>query len=130
MKLFNQTLVRLENALDYSAQRNKVISNNIANADTPFYKSKDVRFKTHLQRALDQQLDNKRTHPKHFQFSNTNEPFLTVTNRHTTFNHNGNNVDMDKEMSNLAENQIYYRSVVDQVNNQFNRIQTVVRGGR
>lgn len=130
MKLFDQTFFRLENALDYATKRNEVITNNIANSDTPFYKTKDVLFKTHLEMAMNKQLDNKRTHPKHFRFSNINEPFQTVTNSNTTFNHNGNNVDMDKEMSKLAQNQIYYRSVVDQVNNKFNRLQTVIRGGR
>lgn len=120
----------LESALDYSSERNKKISNNIANADTPNYKSQDVLFKSHLKKAMDNQIANKRTHPKHFKFSNENRPFHVITNHQTTFNHNGNNVDMDKEMSNLAKNQIYYQSVVDNINSKFHQLQSVIRGGR
>lgn len=130
MKIFDQSLTRLEQALDYSSKRNEVISNNIANVDTPFYKSKDVVFKTHLQQAMEKQQDNIRTHPKHFKFSSSHEPFHVFTNNHTTFNHNGNNVDIDKEMSNLAENQIYYRAVSDFVSGKFNTLRNVIRGGR
>lgn len=130
MRLFDKTFTSLEGALDFASKRNQMISNNIANSDTPFYKSKDVLFKTHLQKALDKQLDNKRTHQKHFKFSNVNAPFHVITNNHTTFNHNGNNVDMDKEMANLAKNQIYYQGVVDNINSKFHQLQSVIRGGR
>lgn len=130
MKLFDTTFTSLEGALDFASKRNEMISNNIANSDTPNYKSKDVLFKSHLKKAMETQLKNKRTHPKHFQFSNINEPFQVVTNNQTTFNHNGNNVDMDKEMSSLAKNQIYYQGVVDNINSKFHQLQSVIRGGR
>src|SRR5699024_11661760 len=130
MRLFDKTFHSLEHALDFASKRNEMISNNIANSDTPFYKSKDVLFKSHLKKAMDNQLPNKRTHSKHFQFTTLNAPFHVVTNYQTTFNHNGNNVDMDKEMSNLAKNQIYYQSVVDNLNTKFRQLQSVIRGGR
>lgn len=130
MKLFDRTFTNLEGALDFASKRNEMISNNIANSDTPYYKSKDVLFKSHLKKAMENQLDNKRTHQKHYKFSTVNEPFQVVTNRHTTFNHNGNNVDMDREMSNLAKNQVYYQGVVDNLNTKFHQLQSVIRGGR
>jgi len=130
MTIFDKTFIGLENALDFASKRNEVITNNIANSDTPFYKSKDVKFKSHLEKAMEKQMQNIRTHPKHLKFSNDLSPFRVVTDHRTTFNHNGNNVDMDKEMSNLAKNQIYYQSVVDNVNTKFHQIQTVIRGGR
>lgn len=130
MKIFDQSLTRLERALDYSSKRNQVITNNIANVDTPFYKAKDVVFKTHLQQAMEKQLDNIRTHPKHFKFSSNLEPYQIITDNNTIFNHNGNNVDMDKEMANLAKNQIYYRAVTDFVSGKFNTLRNVIRGGR
>lgn len=130
MKIFDQSLTRLEHALDYSSKRNEVISNNIANVDTPFYKTKDVSFKTQLQMAMEKQQENIRTHPKHFKFSSNHDPFRIITNNNTIFNHNGNNVDMDKEMSSLAENQIYYRAVSDFVSGKFNTLRNVIRGGR
>ncbi|WP_412093612.1 flagellar basal body rod protein FlgB [Peribacillus simplex] len=40
MELFSNTFQSLENALDYSNAKQKVISQNIANSDTPNYKAK------------------------------------------------------------------------------------------
>lgn len=130
MNLFDSTFSTLEHGLNYATQRNRMISNNIANVDTPYYKAKDVKFKSLLQMAMDKQLEAKRTHPKHLPFSTDRSPFQVVTDRMTMFNHNGNNVDIDKEMANLAKNQIYYRSLVDSINGKFNTLQTVLRGGR
>lgn len=45
------------------------------------------------------------------------------------YSHNGNNVDIDKEMAELAENQIYYNGLVDRINGKFGSLQTVIRGG-
>lgn len=129
MKLFDQTMNVLQNSLDYSTKRNALITNNIANVDTPKFKTQDVVFKNVLNDALSD-LDAKQTHPKHIAFSSDNSPFKTITNRNTQYNHNGNNVDIDKEMANLAKNQIYYRGLVDRMNGKFNTLQTVIKGGR
>ncbi len=48
----------------------------------------------------------------------------------TSYQANGNNVDMDKEMADMAENQIYYEALVDRLNGKFNSLQTVIRGGK
>ncbi|SDQ60837.1 flagellar basal-body rod protein FlgB [Virgibacillus subterraneus] len=132
MELFGGTFQKLENSLNYASAKNRTISNNIANVDTPNYKSKDVAFKNVLNEALNTSFETKRTHPKHISFNNvnTNQSFQTITNRNSMYNHNGNNVDIDKEMSDLAKNQIYYRSLVDRMNGKFSSLQTVIRGGR
>ncbi len=129
MKIFNQTFDSIEKALNYSTERNSVISNNIANVDTPNYKTRDVTFKNILNQE-ENHLSAKRTHPKHLPFSTVSSGYQTVINRNTMYSHNGNNVDIDKEMTSLAENQIYYRSMVDRLNGKFNTLQTVIRGGR
>src|SRR5690625_2130915 len=92
LKIFDHTLNTLENGLDFSAQRNKVISNNIANVDTPNYKAQDVIFKDVLRQTLTHQLKAKRTHPQHLPFSsNSHADYKTITNQHTVYNHNQNN---------------------------------------
>ena len=45
LSLFSGTISTLEKALTYSSTKQKVISENIANVDTPNYKAKDVSFK-------------------------------------------------------------------------------------
>jgi|SRR5699024_2754020 len=130
MKLFDQTMNTLEQGLNYSAERNRLIANNIANVDTPNYKSQDIAFKTFLNNAVEQQLQAKRTHPEHLPFSSSENSLKTISNPSAMYSHNGNDVDVDKEMANLAKNQIYYRGLTDRLNGKFSTLQTVIRGGR
>ncbi|WP_249869791.1 flagellar basal body rod protein FlgB [Oceanobacillus saliphilus] len=128
MNLFGGTINKLERSLDYAAAKNNAISNNISNADTPGYKAQNVVFKDALHDALS--LQAKQTNEKHIPFSTShNYSYLITTNSNTTYNHNGNNVDIDREMTELAKNQIYYNGLVDRINGKFGSLQTVIRGG-
>ncbi|MRG85406.1 flagellar basal body rod protein FlgB [Salinibacillus xinjiangensis] len=131
MSIFSGTIHTLEQSLDYSSLKNKTISNNIANVDTANYKAKDVVFKDVLNSASSS-LEAKRTHPKHLPFQATpnTTPYNVIQRDNTTYNHNGNNVDVDKEMTELAKNQIYYQAVVDRLNGKFGSLKTVIKGGR
>ncbi|MCL6587445.1 MAG: flagellar basal body rod protein FlgB [Anoxybacillus sp.] len=129
MKLFSRTFTMLEQGLDYASLKQKVIANNIANVDTPNYKAKDVRFKTALEQAM-APLEAYRTDPRHFSFKGSPSNFLVTTRSDVVYNHNGNSVDIDKEMSDLAENQIYYNALVERLNGQFNTLKTVIKGGK
>ncbi|UII57407.1 flagellar basal body rod protein FlgB [Cytobacillus spongiae] len=130
MKLFSNTITTLESALNYSATKQKVISQNIANVDTPNYKAKDVSFKAELQGAMDSFHANRTDH-RHFEFSSNGSTNSTiVTKKNVAYNENGNSVDMDKEMSDLATNQIYYNALVERINGKFSSLQNVIRGGK
>ncbi|MBH0229266.1 flagellar basal body rod protein FlgB [Halobacillus yeomjeoni] len=129
MKLFNDTFTALERSLDYSSAKNRAISDNIANVDTPGYKAKNVVFKDVLNRELST-LPAKRTDPRHIDFQRGHESsYRTMTRPGTTYNHNGNNVDIDKEMNDLAQNQIYYQALADRMNGKFRSLQSVIKGG-
>jgi flagellar basal-body rod protein FlgB len=131
MNLFSGTINTLQQSLNYSSVKNQTIASNIANVDTPNYKAKDVVFKDILQNELSSSLAAKRTHPRHLPFDHEQRlSYQTVQRNSTTYNHNGNNVDIDKEMAELAQNQIYYQSLVDRINGKFNSLQTVIKGGR
>lgn len=129
VRIFGGTVDSLEQALNFSVAQNKAIAQNIANVDTPNYKAKNVVFKDVLAQASENSFAAKRTHPRHIPFSETSKGFEIQVNRNSTYNHNGNNVDMDQEMSKLAENQIYYNSMVDRFNGKMQSLQTVIRGG-
>lgn len=130
MKLFGGTIQTLEKSLDYSTAKNRAIADNISNVDTPHYKAKDIRFKDVLDSTMHRSTETKRTHDKHIQFNNREHLNYSIHSRKgTLYNHNGNNVDIDKEMSELAKNQIYYQALVDRINDKFGNIQAVVRGG-
>jgi|SRR5690625_3977560 len=129
MRVFDQTMAVLENSLNYATTKNNTISNNIANIDTPNYKVQDVSFQSLLQEATNN-LQLKNTNVRHFQKTIDSSSHHIKTKTGTAYNHNGNNVDIDKEMTDLAENQIFHRSLIDRMNGKFQTIKNVVRGGK
>ncbi|WP_066173026.1 flagellar basal body rod protein FlgB [Bacillus marinisedimentorum] len=132
MKLFStETFGVLERSLNYASLKQKAISSNIANVDTPDYKAKDVKFKDVLnQSAADFKAN--RTDRRHLDFKGGHPSGqLSIHQRQgTMYNHNGNNVDIDHEMAEMAKNQIYYNALTDRINGKFNSLQTVIKGGR
>ena len=129
MKLFSNTFTTLENGLNYASLNQKVISQNIANVDTPNYKAKEVEFKTIFDQSL-QQLEAKRTNQRHLTFHTGSQHPAVKTKTAYQYNHNGNGVDLDQEMSEMATNQIYFNALSDRLNGKFNSLQSVIRGGK
>lgn len=131
LKLFSNTVSTLENALNYSSMKQKIVSQNIANVDTPNYKARDVSFKAAFEEALGQSFETKRTDVRHYEFKGRNGSFQgTVIKNNVNYNENGNSVDLDKEMSDLATNQIYFNALTERINGKFNSLQNVIRGGK
>ncbi|KAA9025882.1 flagellar basal body rod protein FlgB [Niallia endozanthoxylica] len=131
MNLFSGTISLLENALNYSSTKQKVISQNIANVDTPNYKAKEVSFKAALDYAVDQSFSTNRTDYRHFVLHKPVDASSSVINKKlVSYNENGNSVDIDREMSDLAKNQIYYNALTERVSGKFSTLQNVIRGGK
>lgn len=124
----------LEKALDASWLRNEVIAHNIANADTPGYKKYRVEFEEELKSALEAStLKGKRTRPKHLDIGVS--PIDQVSPRivrigGTQMREDGNNVDMDEEMTSLAKNAIMYNALVQKISGEFRKLKTVINEGR
>ncbi|WP_338782245.1 flagellar basal body rod protein FlgB [Metabacillus sp. FJAT-52054] len=129
MLLFSNTITSLENALKTSNIQQKVISNNIANADTPGYKAKKVSFQNVLNSEM-ASIKATRTDQRHLEFTNASTTGAVVKNKNSSYHSNGNSVDIDQEMSDLAKNQIQYNALVDRLNGKFKSLQTVLTGGR
>ncbi|WP_100330906.1 flagellar basal body rod protein FlgB [Bacillus xiapuensis] len=130
MQIFSGTFTALEKGLNYSALKQKTISNNIANADTPNYKAKDVSFKKVFADTLHDTITAHRTDARHFAFKGTGGEGAVVTQKNQSFNQNGNGVDIDKEMSSLAQNQIYFNALADRMAGKFNSLTNVIKGGK
>jgi flagellar basal-body rod protein FlgB len=126
VNLFSNTITTLENAINYSNQKQKVIAQNIANVDTPNYKAKTVTFKDSLSNAMNANV----TNSKHISFASTNSSTAVVSKSGVTYNNSGNSVDMDKEMTDLATNQIYYNALIDRISGKFSSLESVIRGGK
>jgi flagellar basal-body rod protein FlgB len=131
LKLFSNTVSTLENALNYSSLKQKVVSQNIANVDTPNYKAKEVSFKASFEQALGQSVKAKRTDVRHYEFGGRSGSLQgAIVKNNLNYNENGNGVDLDKEMSDLATNQIYFNALTERINGKFSSLQNVIRGGK
>lgn len=122
----------LEKSLQASSLRHKVISNNIANANTPGFKRSDVPFDEILQRNMKQEkLPIARTHEQHFAVTGNKqfEPSI-LTDGNTSLRSDGNNVDIDVEMANLAKNNIYYDAIAQQISRYFSNLKSAINEGR
>ncbi len=100
----------LNSVLDMASVRNKLISGNLANVITPGYRSKDIDFHGELRQALgkEKHIEGAVTHPAHIPVgrSRTRGPEIKVNRLPES---NGiNNVDIDTEAANLAQNQLYF----------------------
>lgn len=118
----------LEKSLDASSLRYKVLANNVANVDTPDFKRSDVDFDLLLGEAMGQtggELPLKVTSERHLQKPEFNSSGV-VQDQGTTYRNDGNNVDIDKEMVNVAENGIYYNSVTRAISAQLAHLRTVI----
>jgi flagellar basal-body rod protein FlgB len=126
----------LERSLDAATLRHRMIANNVANIDTPHYKSQQVVFEELLQQELggmggQQKLEAYRTDTRHIPFANA-RGFATpqvISNANTLMQSNGNDVDMDYEMSQLAKNQIWYNGLTQLTAGSFQKLKTVIQGG-
>lgn len=122
----------LEQALSASSLRQKAISNNIANVNTPEYKKSEVAFEDLLQGAMNgDKMQMSQTNAKHLSSRATGipTPKLSVIGN-TSIRKDGNNVDIDVEMSNLAKNNIYYNAVVQQLSSYYSGLRSVIKEGR
>lgn len=122
----------LEQALSASSLRQKVISNNIANVNTPGYKKSEVLFEDMLQSALSgNKMPMLQTNERHLPLKQSGFPTPKINNiSNTSIRMDGNNVDIDGEMAELAKNNIYYNAVVQQLGSYFSGIKTAIKEGR
>ncbi len=115
------TRAALASSLDACALRNRIVANNVANADTPGFKRRTVSFEESLSRALTGGTDDI-TEIQHIK--PTVETDQTPSTRP-----DGNNVNVDKEMAELARNSIKYNALVELYRLKGQMLETVVSGG-
>lgn len=117
----------LGTALDATATRASVISNNIANVNTPNYKRKDVRFETELKHAFVRaDGDSVDARVKDLDLGAL-EPETYTDYAELSYRYDGNNVDIDTENAILAKTQIKYNGLLDLMKSDFSALQSVMQ---
>jgi flagellar basal-body rod protein FlgB len=101
----------LERYLDTVSLRQKLVSSNIANADTPGYKTQDVDFQASFQSVLD-----------------GGSP-RTIEVKGLSVKNDGNNVDLDREARLLAENALRFSVASNLVKGQIQQIREAIKEG-
>ena len=116
----------LTKAADASWKRETVISNNIANVNTPGYKRKDPNFQgvltEELGRCKHESLDSKVSDVDLSRL----DPQIYVDSANYSYRMDGNNVDIDTENVELASEQIRYEGLTDCINSEFERMKAVI----
>lgn len=135
-------------ALNLRSYRQELLSSNIANADTPHYKARDVDFKSALETAMPrndgadrlnrstvQHLPNftatgmTRTSPRHFE-GESQPRWDAVTQYRAEYQGavDGNTVNMDVERAAFAENATHIEALLTFVRSTFTNMQTAIQG--
>ena len=119
----------LKTAADASWLREEVLTNNIANVDTPNYKRQDVEFTTYLKSALEQAATPASTLTQKVNEANLSGITTRTYTENTTLSYrmDGNNVDLSTENAELAAEQINYNALIDSMNNEFTRMKAVLK---
>lgn len=112
----------LKEALDYRAMRQDMIASNIANADTPFYKPRDVRFEEMLAEKADKILSRNQNTLKMAQTDDAHIPPKEESSslKATTFyrdghmaRNDGNSVDIDVETTEMSKNAVMFDALIN-----------------
>lgn len=125
---------KLKMGMDASWMRSEAIANNIANNDTPGYNRVSVAFEDYYRAALMEEDDGfvlKRTRDKHMVMDTGSQPrIVQQVDEDTTMRMDENNVDIEKEMTDLATNTLYYYTLQSKVASEFTQLTTAITGGR
>ena len=117
----------IKKGLDASTMRQKAISSNMANVNTPGYKANKVIFESELKKALGK--DGRamvKTHEDHIGGGTTPKAAKVIKQNQSSMDETGNNVDVDREMVELAANEIYNNALIQQINRKLGSMSYVI----
>ncbi len=117
-------------ALSVASQRMKLLADNLANADTPHYKARDIDFQAAMQTAGDGQLALQTDRPGHIPAGgnpNRAEVLYRVPEQPSV---DGNTVDAQKETSAIAETAVRYQATLTFLNARIRGLRLAITGGR
>lgn len=123
----------LKKSLNASAERGRVIAHNIANVNTKCFKASRVVFEDKLKAAIENtDVGLKTTNVKHINDGSSISTLShdVIKDKSTSMRLDGNNVDIDNEMANLAANNILYNALISQANSRISVRRYVISEGR
>ncbi len=130
MKLQLQQMFGIhENMLDLRAKRTEILASNLANADTPGYKAKDIDFKQVLEdKLLSSNAQLRTTHSGHIGTSDELDDFSLLYRTPTQPSLDGNTVDTQVENAKFSENTIRYLASLRFLDGKIKGLASAIRG--
>ena len=126
---FDKALGDLPAHLTVYGQRSSLLASNIANADTPGYKARDIDFKAALSKAAGEQVSLKTTSSNHIGGAGSGTSNLDILYRTPMQSSlDGNTVDSAQEKARFTENAIRYQSTLTFLNGKFSGLKMAIKG--
>jgi len=124
---FDQALGLHPQALAMREKRIELLAANLANADTPGYKARDLDFKSILKQNLPETVSMERTQAGHFAPQQLLESRALYRNP-SQVSLDGNTVEANVEQAKYAENAVQYQASLQFVSNKFSGLMMALRG--
>lgn len=133
--IFDKNMTALERSLNYRSMNQKLIVSNIANMDTPNFKAFKMMVDEKMQSASkdNSQLSMTRTQISHMDITGNATDLGNVERVESnplSLRGDGNTVELDTEMTNLAENTLMYNTATRIISNKFKLLRDVIKGGQ
>lgn len=137
--MFNHgSMPTLERMLQFTAARHQVITDNIANLSTPYYRPRDLsvdRFQKSLRRAIDRRRstatpvdgDLRMRDTREFRFLRDGIEARAETLDENILFHDRNNRDLERIMQDLAENTMAHNTSIELIKSEFDLLKTAIR---
>jgi len=112
----------LEQLIHFTGMRHGVLTSNIANADTPNYRAKDINF---TQALDDEELELKTTAPGHIKKSGDIQGEIKTETSASW--EDGNNVEVDMEVAKMTENAMLFQTGISLLETKIRMFKTALR---
>ncbi len=136
----NGSMQAVERLVEFTGARHKVLTNNIANFETPFYRDRDLdpaKFQANLSKAIDDRralrgggtqevLQMRDTHQVRYDDDGT--IFMPDYDNQAILFHDRTSADVERTMQHLAENTMAHNAGLELLRNQFELLKTAIRG--
>ena len=133
--IFGGSIPLLSKALDLRSKKHNLIVSNIANVDTPDYKAFDLHVDEQMQKISDRanHISLRNTQPNHLparQHRTHNLKSHLQKSDSVSLRGDGNTVDIDRSMADLAKNSIMYNTATQIIKKKFEGLKLAIKGGK
>ena len=128
---FEKALGIHQHTIGVRSRRTEILASNIANADTPYYKAKDLKFKDALNAAKSgSNISLLRTNNMHNFGESTSmaQSGLLYRNTNQPDTGDGNTVDVEVERNLFMKNNLEYQASLDFLNSKISGLRTAIKG--